>query len=772
MIDEYNHLNSPKGQEEAIKKIKRAKKAQKLSRINKKNFKETTDKVKQETGEDLSPEEHAEAVRKAKENDEKTDSQETSEAPGNPTTRETPEAKEAAETIPIPTFTIQELEAGEAGPMDALLAEEAKKRKIKRDAEKRALGQPIPLNKNMPTHKSKVEEFTEGINRISDRANSNGVPITFNTAVYWVATQKGNEMAESAFEFLKEAYKKSKAYNGETEQDFDTIYKNWFGNDFLSKKQVVSQPQSAQETAPIVQQEAADALKTDKRNPPTPKNTDVFGKVWKSVGMKIAQAVLKIPFLGTHYNTVYDYEDGLVEYKDSNNEEIIVSAIPFLDWYIIKTGDKVFIKVNKNITKADLDQVVSDWKRLDDNSPLFRDDITVRDLLEAALPGQNIEELISKYDLEELINMEIKGKPGATMRDSEILRKYPIDLIHDKMIKEHGREAGKARGVHDYYWWNENNVPNFLSQASEEIEKEFPYLAEENPKEFKEMVEARAEAMRESLIEEGREQNIKIREKLIKSKNGELPMVVSMRKSGVSLKNTNDSVDTVANSNPQAILAIVNSKKDILQSGNKEPVPKRLILNYKRFKENLVNEKRWGNGLRVMLFPVGTSKNKDTGKWETEYQASTLTSTTHTIVDKQFQQQMRESMGNLYKNAELIHRALYNDQDHTLADNIAKEIIAWLTKNPLPGANKLLIDYKTLYPTKSNNEGDFAYDIQQEYLQHNNGKGPLIPIINIANGMANITTMYYEDALKQNLMTQLKFKEIPCFFSYWKYIYQ
>ena len=27
--------------------------------------------------------------------------------------------------------------------------------------------------------------------------------------------------------------------------------------------------------------------------------------------------------------------------------------------------------------------------------------------------------------------------------------------------------------------------------------------------------------------------------------------------------------------------------------------------------------------------------------------------------------------------------------------------------------------------------------------------------------MANITTMYYEDALKQNLMTQLKFKEIP-----------
>ncbi|HPQ78885.1 MAG TPA: hypothetical protein PLG47_00310, partial [Candidatus Dojkabacteria bacterium] len=768
LIDEYNHLNSPKGQEEAIKKIKRAKKAQKLSRINKKNFKETTDKVKQETGEDLSPEEHAEAVRKAKENDEKTDSQETSnptaketEASGNPTTRETPEAMEATETTSIPTFTIQELEAGEAGPMDALLDEEAKKRKIKRDAEKRVLGQPIPLNKNMPTHKSKVEEFTEGINRISDRANSNGVPITFNTAVYWVATRRGNETAEAAFEFIKEAYKKSKAYKGETEQDFDTIYKNWFGNDFLSKKQVVSQPQSAQETAPIVQQEAADALKTDKRNPPTPKNTDVFGKVWKSVGMKIAQAVLKIPFLGTHYNTVYDYEDGLVEYKDSNNEEIIVSAIPFLDWYIIKTGDKVFIKVNKNITKADLDQVVSNWKRLDDNSPLFRDDITVRDLLEAALPGQNIEELISKYNLEELINMEIKGKPGATMRDSEILRKYPIDLIHDKMIKEHGREAGKARGVHDYYWWNENNVPNFLSEASEKIEKEFPYLAEENPKEFKEMVEAKAEAMRESLIEEGRKQNIEIREKLIKSKNGELPMVVSMRKSGVSLKNKDNSVDTVANSNPQAILTIVNSKKDTLQSGNKEPIPKRLILNYKEFKEKLVNEKLWGTGLRVMLFPVGTSKNTETGKWETEYQASTLTSTTHTIVDKQFQQQMRESMGNLYKNAELIHRALYNDQDHTLADNIAKEIIAWLTKNPLPGANKFLKDYKTLYPTKFNNEGDFAYDIQQEYLQHNNGKGPLIPIINIANGMANITTMYYEDALKQNLMTQLKFKEIP-----------
>lgn len=89
--------------------------------------------------------------------------------------------------------------------------------------------QPVALNMDMPKHKSKVEEFTTGINEISDRANSNGVPITFNTAVYWVATQRGNEIAESAFEFIKEAYKKSKAYNGETEQDFDTIYKNWFG---------------------------------------------------------------------------------------------------------------------------------------------------------------------------------------------------------------------------------------------------------------------------------------------------------------------------------------------------------------------------------------------------------------------------------------------------------------------------------------------------------------------------------------------------------------
>ena len=753
MMNKYTEIASPKGQEEARQAIKKAKKEEALKKVEKKNFKKQMNEVETKNGK-ATAEDHKKAV----ENSEKGEK-------GMGKTEDRVEYKEKKSIGNIDKEIVEEIKEAD---FDIAKMQAEKGRKMKDQVlkdENSPVFSPVLYNDKIDIHKTKVNEFKDIINRINKRIEDKtgkDKEAQFDNIVYAFKEKIGLNKTESAFDFLKEAYKKSDAYKGETEQFFKQNYNEWFGNDFLSNKTVAENDAALQNDKNIRGEENIAYLTNNVDNPITSENTNVFGRTVKRIGTAIAESLLKLPFLGTNYNTITDWENGEMRFEDSNNEVVNESALPFLDFYILRVGDSVTLKVSQKITKQDLDQPISDWETFEKNGykAEVRTDKTFRQIIEEALPGRSADELIENSTLSELIDMEVKTRNIKSRRESEIARKFPVDLLHERMeISE-----GKARGLHDYYWYNHQNISNFIKDATDKVQRNNPDLRHTDPDAFEAQVEVTAERMREGVIKKSREQNMGVREQLLEK--GSLQMEIDQRKPGYTLKNTDNSLNTLRIANPTVKLAVINKDKGGPIAGG-TPIPTHNISNFPGFREIRIRNKSY-NGARVMIYQTGVKKDG-----QPLYAITSVIDATYAVENQEYKKEAQGRMKKLWGSRELIHRAMYNHLDNTLPENIAKEINEWLEANKFTEKTE---DFKELFPFPTDERGkpitnskgdiknilkdgeaeDFRYDIKEKWLN----KNPILPIIEVNEGKITITSVKYQDSLMDNLMTDYKFVRI------------
>jgi len=788
LLQSYHELNSPKGQKEAREEIEKIRRKSKLlsKSLNKKNVGEKIKEVKEETGKAVTPAEYNKAIETAKENDKNVEIK-APEIPEVPTAikdkRENLEKNTSLEmrkiidTTSIPDFTVEEMEA--TGPVGGQELFDRHLQEAQKKKQRKVLGQPRVLNKSLQNHNDIVERFKNTFNDMNKRAKSLGLEgIKFVDTIQAIAAQKGYGMAESAYNFIKEAFKKSEAYQGESEDFFNQQYSEYFGNNFVKEGQTTDAATS--QTSPksiekATSEQIENTLKDEKVNPNTAKNVDWKGRdFWKVIGRRISEAIAKLPFLGTEYNTVYDGNKGEITFVDKNGK-IIESSIPFLDPYLLTVGKKVSISVKNNVLPEDLSQTVPIWQyptkeELDKGEPnvLKRVDTTFGYVIEQALSftGKSANELINEHKtLSALINLEIEhrnssakhGERKYTRRDSEIFRKFPADLSAKGMEKE----QGVARGLHDFYWWNELNVANF----HQVIDKIKNYLEEIHGKdafseqEFTDMAYEQAAQRQREVINDAQRLNLDIRESLLDN-NNKLDMTVSTRRTGTNLKLRNGQVQTVAEANPTADIAIYDGKnKKFL--GLKDDVDIENISGYKDFlKDNSGN-------FVIMIYQNGVDIN---GK--PTYAISPLTNITNTIQDVDFKNKRVEELKKLVQSKDLIYKALAQEKEGSKANfkfqsRTLNKILEVINNFRERYSKSYLTDLYPSYMLDKNEksiDGEFRYNAEKEFLTKNVQIPIIEPVYSIDGRFiidVNISYVSYQDALKQNLITQLDFRRIP-----------
>lgn len=625
---------------------------------------------------------------------------------------------------------------------------------------------PTLYNRNNQAHQNLVNALKDRLQKFDEvRKNigSNNFD-SFKDFYEHIMRSTSAMEAEGMFNMAKEAYKEFNKENYsdrviETEAEMDSVYNDYFSfatdlrssNNTSNTQQTISE-RTSEEVKRDNLEEVKESLSTTN---PTPSNLIAStGDELFVVGKKVSSFSFKIPFLGQSYDLLIDRESGTVEFR-TNDETILRSAHPFLNWNLFIPGKKVQIvlpTINGKLTQESLSQPMSVWqggKEIEGG--------TLKNFLEVLFKGETAENLIEQYTLEQLIEKELEAKETNDWSQSDLVQRVPVNLEANGLDSE----DGLGKGLHEVTWWNVSNIADFTEAI---MEKE-PHLSLEEAKVL-------SRKMQEKVVQQAKEELTQMRIELIKSPTQSINMRVAAREPGVSLQNTDGVLTSIQESNPSAQIGML-SGKGILTVGGKEFDTKGGRINNIDAIQKLAQSNN-KIGASYMIAQVGTEMNefKEIVPVYTAYEVHN--NTTQASEDIRSRQEKLNRIGKMIETAEEV---FFGTPSTDMSLNVATQILNRLTGKNVSSMSKveagkvigkvtdLLVGRYSAYPVSYQENGETQYRINiKEGL--NNPSASILTEINIETNssgqeIVSFEEQNYQEYLKENLSTQVKFQEIP-----------
>ncbi len=277
--------------------------------------------------------------------------------------------------------------------------------------------QPMEVEDSNPKHNNIIQGFSNIIKSLKARAASaNDAIFGRKEAFNMFINEVGFDVAERYFKLFAKAYDN---LIGETFNSvWSDIYQQYYSplKDFKSVLKDAENPTSEQ----VVAQNTEIQQKTIQENNPKV-GRDIVGNFITYMGTKTAEAVNKIPYLGTLFTEVNN--DGVVSFKQKGmtlNQHSGADLSILLDPNNLVPGTEFEIQIAKDVAQRD---------------------ITVYENREGVIVS--VTKNFQKYCEEK----------GIQEDSEEWIKLVPMDMV----VK--GKVVGPA--VHSYYWWNEKNIANF-----------------------------------------------------------------------------------------------------------------------------------------------------------------------------------------------------------------------------------------------------------------------------------------------------------------------
>lgn len=557
--------------------------------------------------------------------------------------------------------------------------------------------QPLNLNEDNPSHKSIVNRYADVMSKMNETINADfGTNLSAKEMFGLFASSTGFDVAEKHFNFFKKAYEQS-GINDEN-VNWDALYSKYFDKlkSFSFSENSVEAPSTIEEVKK--QDEKTNSI-IQEDTKPIGFNQD--NSPIRYLGRKIATAVNKIPFLGIKYRAVFSELDGSVTYVDDAEGELNTEGLTNLNVVLnpdlLVTGKKFTLEIPEDW----IDRTVSVWST-NELDVLVQSNMTMGEWMEK----NNVEE-------------------GS----QEWIDKVPLDMIID------GVNVGS--GVHDVNWWNKRNTADFVDATTMDGEK----LS----------IEQAAQRQR-NVILAGREMTRNIRRNVIAGNN---EMVITDREEGHTLSTPDGTLNSIADSNPSATIAIFSPQGFIVNKGDN---------GNEYAKENIVNiNSITDKGHVFMISRLGT-EFKD-GKNVPTYVAHKL----HTNHDQTALTELAKSRQRLYIAADILNNI-------GKFANPTPEQISWAetVRDQTKGLTGVSIDnismegnniqyielgkLKQLYPLPAKNGTGLMLLPQLQNI----GKQRL-PIVHTDGSVTNYKSKAgegYKAMLMDNLHTQKKFHTI------------
>ncbi len=469
--------------------------------------------------------------------------------------------------------------------------------------------------------------------------------------------KKVSKLLIENFDLFVEAWKESKI-NQQSEGSYELVFEELIseidGDILITLSNKIQEEEKKAEKVEEIQEEIQEK-DTELKENVVEQESEVFMET------KEVRRAYKIPFLGQFYNTIIDKIKGIVTKQDTDilNEE----AFFFLNYKNLPIDKKVKIKLSEDWRNPN--KIISNWETVTAENGIMmsiRKDITMKEFVEDLFDNKhNFEKIINNSELlEKLFNNEL------------FISKVPIDLISDE-------QRLPDKGLHDIYWWNYDTIPNnedrLISSAIREAKALNKTLSDEDI----DLIKAEARAEQEAKISIVREKLFNLRETLLKSKNSILEMRVSKREVGhilenpikirdnreviVKDKNGRDiklkEVKSIADSNPDAILAVYRNGKIESKEGSKTfYIPLEQIENFSELQSQMTEnyQSSFGEGTNLMIYQVGTKEvfNKEINRNEVVPQFMTSLVYSNTIEAQPFLNELLDTL-------KIVQRAVKED---------------------------------------------------------------------------------------------------------------
>jgi len=442
--------------------------------------------------------------------------------------------------------------------------------------------QPIGLDENIPSHNNIVKKYAGVMQAMNENiSNDFGTNLSGKEMFGLFASQVGFDVAEKHFNFFKKAFQQT---INDDNTNWDNLYNKYFDKmkSFSFNETNIEVPVTVNE---VKQQDADTNSIIQEDTKPIGYNQD--NSPIKYLGRKIAVAVNKIPFLGVKYRAITNELDGSVTYVDDNEGELNTEGMSNLDIVLnpdlLVAGKKFTLEIPEDWKT----RVVSNWNK-NDVGVLVQNTTTMEEWMQS----KNIAE-------------------GS----QEWFDKVPMDMIID------GINIGS--GVHDVSWWNSRNVADFIDATINE----------------EKITIDQAKQKQEAVIKEGRNITSNIRKNVFQGNN---EMIITDREEGHTLSNTDGKLNSIAEANPEAQIAIFSPQGFIINKGdNGNEYSKLNIINL-----NSITDK----GHVFMLSRIGT-ENKD-GKNVPTYVAHKL----HTNHNQDNLNELAKSRQRMYDAADILNK--------------------------------------------------------------------------------------------------------------------
>ena len=625
---------------------------------------------------------------------------------------------------------------------------------------------PTLYNRNNQAHQNLVNALKDRLQRFDEVRKKVGSENfdSFKDFYEHIIRSTSAMEAEGIFNMAKEAYKEFNKENYsdrviETEAEMDSVYNDYFSfaTDLRSSNNTSNTQQTNSErTSEEVKRDNLEEVKESLSSTnPTPSNLIAStGDELFVVGKKAASFSFKIPFLGQSYDLLIDRENGTVEFR-TNDETILRSAHPFLNWNLFIPGKKVQIvlpTINGKLTQESLSQPMSVWqggKEIEGG--------TLKNFLEVLFKGETAENLIEQYTLQQLIEKELEAKETNDWSQSDLVQRVPVNLEANGLDSE----DGLGKGLHEVTWWNVSNIADFTEAI---MEKE-PHLSLEEAK-------ALSRKKQEKVVQQAKEELTQMRIELIQSPTQSINMRVAAREPGVSLQNTDGVLTSIQEANPSAQIGML-SGKGILTVGGKEFDTKGGRINNIDAIQKLAKSNN-KIGASYMIAQVGTEMNefKEVVPVYTAHEVHN--NTTQVSEDIRSRQEKLNRIDKMIKTAEEV---FFGTPSTDMSLNVATQILNRLTGKNVSSMSRveagkvigkvtdLLVGRYSAYPVSYQENGETQYRINiKEGL--NNPSASILTEINIETNssgqeIVSFEEQNYQEYLKENLSTQVKFQEIP-----------
>lgn len=556
--------------------------------------------------------------------------------------------------------------------------------------------QPIGLNEDSKGQKNLINNYSNVMKGLNEGINNDfGTNLSAKEMFGLFASQVGFDVAEKHFNFFKKAFEKTGIQDENV--NWDNLYSKYFDKmkAFSFNESTIESPATIEEVKS--QDEVTNSI-IQEDTKPTGYNQD--NTPIRYLGRKIAVAVNKIPFLGVKYRAVFNEIDGKVTYINDDEGELNTEGMTNLD--IVLNPDLLVAgrKFNLQIPQDWQERTISDWKT-NDYGVLVQDTMTML-------------EWMTKHKIEE--------------NSPEWIDKIPMDMIID------GTNIGS--GVHDVSWWNSRNIADFID-ATIDGEK---------------VSQDQAKMKQNSVIAEGREMTRNIRRNVVL---GNSEMIITDREEGHTLSNADNKLNSIAEANPQADLAIFSPQGFIVNKGdNGNEYSKLNIINL-----NSITDK----GHVFMLSRIGTEVRD--GKNTPTYVAHKV----HTNHNQENLVELAKSRQRLYLAADILNKlGKYTNptlEQSTWAETVKTQVRTMtgvsIDNISMDGSTVQYIGLgklKQLYPLPTKDKNNLM--LLPQFANINNQK---LPIIHVDGSVTNYKSKAgegYRAMLMDNLHTQKKFYTI------------